>query len=95
MKPCISFFQAKLLSIIIMSFYIVPYLFRNIICAIDFSGLFKPRSIATLEWGLFLKYVQGFILSAVDSNHMFLCMLKKSCVDILSNCVENTFFLIK
>lgn len=78
-----------------MSFYIVPYLFRNIICAIDFSGLFKSRSIATLEWGLFLQYVQGFILSAVDSNHMFLYMLKKPCVDFLSNYVGNTFFLIK
>lgn len=78
-----------------MPFCIVPYLSRSIICIIDFSRLFKPRFIAILEWGLFLKYVQGFILSAVDFNYKFLHMFAKSHVATVSDYVENTFFLIK
>lgn len=78
-----------------MPFCIVPYLSRSIISTIDFSRFFKPRFIAILEWALFLKYVQCFILSVVDFNYKFLHMFAKSYVATVSDYVDNTFFLIK
>lgn len=67
-----------------MPFYMVCHLFRSIICTVDFSGLVKPGFIANLEWDLFLKYAQGFILSAFDFKYMFLHMLTKPMLILLT-----------